>query len=263
VTVVSALELIDTLVADGRQEFTFEQAKATLGGSPSATANVLRRLGDKGLVDRLTRGRYAIRPIGSLGTSAASDDLAATVGAAFDGEVHRIAYLSVLSELGLLAHPVRTVFVACTRQVRRPTIGRRPLHVVIEQAETIHLEAEPVGRSWRSTLERALFESALRVDLTGSVERLAEAVANAAPETDPARIDRLADSFGTRGHAAERRLASLAHALVLPLGLDPKVGHRQPVIRLDPRDDHVEWIDSQYRVAWNTTIDELRAVVDN
>lgn len=257
------LELIDALLAQGRDEFTFEEAKAVLGVSPAATANALRRLGEKGLVDRLIRGHYAIRPLGSLGTSAATDNLSLSVGAAFEGREHRIAYLSALSELGLLSHPVRTVFVACTQQVRLPTVGRRPLRVVVERPETIQLEAEVVEQSWRSTLERALFESALRVDLVGGVERLVEAVANGSPEADSARIARLADAFGPRGRAAERRLASLAKALNLPLDFEPRVGRRQPVIRMDPHDDRVEWVDGAFRVAWNATVDELRAVVGN
>jgi predicted transcriptional regulator of viral defense system len=260
---VRQLELIDTLVAEGREAFTFEEAKTTLGASPAATANVLRRLREKGLIDRLTRGHYAIRPLGSLGTSAATDNLSLAVGAAFEGRQHRIAYLSALSELGLLGHPVHTVFVACVQQVRLRTVSHRPLRVVVERAETIHLEAESVGRSWRSTLERALFECALRVDLTGGAQRLAEAVAQGAPAAAPARLVRLAEAFGPRGLAALRRLASLARALELPLGLTPKVAARQPVIFLDPRNDHVEWIDDTYQVAWNFTVDELRAVVGN
>jgi predicted transcriptional regulator of viral defense system len=260
---VSQLELIDTLVAEGREAFTFEEAKATLGASPSATANALRRLSEKGLVDRLTRGHYAIRPLGSLGTSAATDDLSLAVGAAFEGRKHRIAYLSALSEHGLLSHPVRTVFVACTQHVRLRTISHRRLRVIIEREQTIHLEAETVGRSWRSTLERALFDCALRVDLTGSAERLAEAVANGAPYADSSRLARLAEAFGARGLAAERRLASVSRALGLPLALEPQVDPRQPVIRMDPGDGQVEWVDGTFRVAWNSTVDELRAVIGN
>jgi len=260
---VRQLELIDTFLATGREEFTFEEAKAALGRSPAATANALRQLNEKGLVDRLTRGHYAIRPLGSLGTSTATDDLPLAVGAAFEGRTHRIAYLSALSELGLLNHPVRTAFVACTHQVRIRTISRRPLRVIVERPETIHLEAERIGRSWRSTLERALFECALRVDLAGSVERLAEALASGVFEVDAARLVQLVGAFGARGLAAERRLCSLALALDLPLGLEPKVMPNQPVIRLDPRDDRVEWIDPTFRVAWHTTADELRAAVRN
>jgi predicted transcriptional regulator of viral defense system len=260
---VRQLELIDTLLAEGREAFTFKEAKSTLGASATATANALRRLNEKGLVDRLTRGHYAIRPLGSLGTSTTTDNLSLAVGAALEGRQHRIAYLSALSQLGLLGHPVRVVFVACTQQVRIRTVSRRPLRVIVERAETIHMEAETVGRSWQSTSERALFECALRVDLTGGVERLAEAVAKGAQDVNSARIVRLAEAFGARGLAAERRLASLAHALGLPLGLEPRVARRQAVIRMDPSDEHVEWVDGTFRVAWNSTVDELRAVVGN
>jgi predicted transcriptional regulator of viral defense system len=257
------LELIDSLVAEGKEEFSFEDARQTLGRSPTATANTLRRLQDNGLVDRLGRGHYAIRPLGSLHTSAATDDLALAVGATFGERAHRIAYMSALADLGLLSHPVRTITVACTKQVRVHAISRRPLRVVVEQAQTIHLEAEPLGRSWRSTLERALFECALRVDLTGGIERLAEALASSAPEADPARVSLLAKVFGPRGLAAERRLASLAHVLILPFNLAPTVGHRQPIIRLDPRTKHIAWVDGTFGVAWHLDPDELRAVAGN
>jgi predicted transcriptional regulator of viral defense system len=168
-----------------------------------------------------------------------------------------------LSDLGLLSHPVRTITVACTKQVRVPAIGRRPLRVVVERAETIHLGAEAVGRSWRSTLERSLIECALRIDLTGSVERLAEALANGASDADPARVALLAQAFGARGLAAERRLASVARALELPLRLPTAVDAGRPIVRLDSRDERVTWVDPTFRVAWNVSTDELRAVIGN
>jgi predicted transcriptional regulator of viral defense system len=257
------LELIDTLLSEGRGEFTFEDAKARLKVSNEATANFLARLINKGLIDKLARGHYSIRPLGALGTSLATEDLGVAVGAAFEGREHRIAYLSALSELGVLSHPVRTIYVACTKQVRFTTVSRRPLRLVVEKPETIHLEAEVVKNSWRSSLERALFECALRVDLIGGVERLVDAVASGSRDADSARIAHLTKHFGARGRAAERRLASLATALHLPLTLTPEVGKRQQMVRLDPRDDRVVWMDSRFRVAWNVTIDELQAVVGN
>ncbi|MDA8062442.1 MAG: type IV toxin-antitoxin system AbiEi family antitoxin domain-containing protein, partial [Actinomycetota bacterium] len=121
------LELIDSLAAEGKTQFSFDDARLALGRSPTATANTLRRLRENGLVDRLGRGRYAIRPLGSLHTSAATDDLALAVSATFTGREHRIAYLSALGELGLLSYPVRTITVACAKQVRAKFISRRPL----------------------------------------------------------------------------------------------------------------------------------------
>jgi predicted transcriptional regulator of viral defense system len=257
------LELVNELVADGRAEFTFQDAMGVLGASPSATANALRRLTQRGLVDRVIRGHYSVRPLGSLGTSAVSDDLALAVGAAFERRPHRIAYGSALSELGLLTHAVRTVFVACTKQVRFSTVSRRPLRVVIERPQTIHLEADVFERSWRSTLDRALLECAMRVDLVGGVERLAEALATGAREANSERITQLAKDFDARGLAAERRLASLARALEIPLAVNPTVKREQPTVRLDPRAEQTVWVDKTFNVAWNVSIEELRAVIEN
>jgi predicted transcriptional regulator of viral defense system len=255
------LDLVDQLVAEGRDEFTFRDAVAILGGSPTAVANTMNRLIEKGLVERVIRGRYAIRPLGSLGTSSAAEDVSLAVGTAFASHEHRIAYLSALDDLGVLTHPVRAIFVACTQQVHWDTIGGRPLRLIVERPATIHLEAEQVRHSWRSTLHRALFECAMRVDLTGSVERLAEVLAVSAGHIDKSGLTRLVRAFGPRGQAATRRLASLADALAVPFPLPLEVDKRRPVIHLDPRDDRVEWIDGRYRVAWNTTINELRAVI--
>ena len=258
-----SLDLVDALVASGREDFTFEEARFILGVPSPATAKVLRQLRHQGFVDRLSRSHYAVRPLGLLGTSATADDLPLAVAAAFDGHQHRIAYLSALGELGLLTHPARVVTVACTRQVRRDHLGGRPLRVVIERSTTIHLGAEAIGRSWRSGVERAVFECALRVDLVGGPEALASALERAASAIRPRRLAPLVKVFGPRGAAAERRLASLARALDLPLDLEPRVSPSRPIIRLDPQDDHIEWVDREMRVAWSTSVDEIRAVVEN
>lgn len=257
------LQLVNTLVADGRADFTFRDAVKLLGVSPTSAANSLSRLSESGLIDRVSRGHYAVRPLGSLGTSAVSDNLALAVGAAFGKRPHRIAYRSALSELGLLIHPVRTITVAYPQQVGFSKISGWPLRVVIERPETIHLGAEPLEHSWRSSLERALLESAMRIDLVGGVDRLAEALVSGSRDANPEIIHQLARALGGRGLAAERRLASLVSALKLPLALypEPHSAHRR--IRLDPGDEQVSWIDTDFGVAWNVPLEELRAEVEN
>ena len=47
------LDLIDNFVANGQNEFTFEEARELLGGSRGATSNALRRLTKNGLLDRV------------------------------------------------------------------------------------------------------------------------------------------------------------------------------------------------------------------
>ena len=76
----TALKLADDLVAAGMVFFTFDEAMRHLGRSPSATANLLRRMIDAGLIDRVRRGRYVVRDLGVLGTRAAVEDVALAVG---------------------------------------------------------------------------------------------------------------------------------------------------------------------------------------
>ena len=97
----------------------------------------------------------------------------------------------------------------------------------------------------------------------GGPEALASALERAASGIRPRGLAPLVKAFGPRGAAAERRLASLARALDLSLDLEPRVSPSRPIIRLDPQDDHIEWIDREMRVAWSTSVDEIRAVVEN
>jgi predicted transcriptional regulator of viral defense system len=124
----TALQLVDDLVAEGKTHFTFSEVVPRTGRSPSATANLLRRMAAAGLVDRVRRGHYVVRQIGVLGTRAAAEDIAIAVAAAFSGYVHRIAYRSALDEHELLTHPVRTIYVGTPKRMRVQSLSGRPLH---------------------------------------------------------------------------------------------------------------------------------------
>ena len=56
-----------------------------MGMSPQATSNLLTRLTEVGLVDRVAVGRYAKRQIGTLGTTALWDDLGSAVATVLIG----------------------------------------------------------------------------------------------------------------------------------------------------------------------------------
>ena len=53
--------------------------------SKTATANLLKRMQTASLIDRVRRGHYAVRQLGVLGTPAAAEDVALSVGAALKG----------------------------------------------------------------------------------------------------------------------------------------------------------------------------------
>lgn len=95
------LQLLDRFSGEGRTAFTTAQVREALALSPQATSNLLARLIRAGLVDRVSGGRYAIRPLGALGTAAAWDDLGSAVAALFAGRPHRISFLTALDHHGL------------------------------------------------------------------------------------------------------------------------------------------------------------------
>ena len=172
-----SLRLLDKLASEGRTAFTASEIQDALELSPQATSNVLGRLVEAGLVDRVTSGRYAIRQIGTLGTAAVWDDLGSAVAAVFAGHPHRIGYLTALDHHGLLIRPVRAIQVASAYRPRAKALAGRALRVIRENPLTILVGTEPLGPSRVATIERALLDAASRPRLVSGAWRVAEALA--------------------------------------------------------------------------------------
>lgn len=255
------LSLANELVAAGRPIFTFGEVQKHLGKSKTATANLLKRMEKDGLVDRVRRGHYVVRQLGVLGTPAAAEDIALSVGAALHAVSHRIAYRSALCEHDLVVHPSRSIQVAAERRIRTRTLSGRPLQVVVETSEMLEIGSMPWGVSYISDRHRAVLDAAQRPRLVGGVEVLAETLAMAAHELNAETLMDYAHRLGWA--AALRRLGSLADALeleslqgllrpikpiVADLDLEPGIGER------------MVWRDSRWRVRWPRSVDELTAV---
>lgn len=257
----AGLRLLDDLVADDVTSFTFSEAVRRSGRSPTATSNLLRRMQAKGLVERVRRGRYAIRRLGVLGTSTAAEGVALAVGAAFSGRPHRIGYRSALDEHDLVTHPARTIQVALAGRTRASAISSRPLRVVMEPPEAIGVGASRLGESHVSDLERSLLDAAARPDLAGGAATLAEAVVAAGSSADPQRLTEYAERLSWA--AALRRIGSLADALEVR-GLANRLRPLSPPtgdLDLDPStDEETCWRDPRWRVRWSQTPAELESV---
>jgi len=256
------LEIVDELAAAGKETFETRDVQRLTGGSPQATTNLLSRLVERGLVDRVARGRYALRPLGALGTRAASEDVALAVAAAFGRRPHRIAYRSALDHHGLLEHPSREITVALDRPTSAERISGRQLRVVVETATRIDLGAIPAGHGAQvSSVERVLLETAGRPELAGGGSAVAAALAAARP--DPEELVRLGRALGTR--AGLQRIGSIASALGLDElsdALEPHA-HRLNWTVLDPDVDEteIEWRDQTWRVVWPYSVEELDETV--
>ena len=245
------LKPLDDRLAVGKTTLTNRELREELEISPSAASNLLARWRRAGLVDRVARGRYAIRQIGLLGTRASSEDVALAVAALVEGRDHRIAYHSALDFHGLLTRPVRTVQIASPHRFSSTVISGRPLEVVFERADTVGLGVEPADYgAVVSNLERTLVDAAARPDLVGGYFPLAEALAGSSP--DPVRLLDLAEQLGAG--PALRRIGSLADRLEIA-GL---AGELKPLatprwdLDLDPglRAEGGAFRDSVWRIRW-------------
>jgi predicted transcriptional regulator of viral defense system len=259
------LKMLDDLVSAGKLTFKTNEVERILDVSPQAASNLLTRLVTAGLVDRVKRGHYAMRPIGALGTHAASEDIALAVGAAFSDRRHRIAYRSALDHHGLLQHPVREITVATDLRTTLPNLSGWPLRLVLEKPERVTIGALDAAHGARvSSIERALLECAARPELAGGIEVVATALADA--DVDTAALKDLAHTLNLR--AALHRLGSLADALQI----DDVASHLEPLaawgrmVDLDPRAEHDgedAWRHRKWGVAWPFSLKELQATVRN
>ena len=258
-----SLQMLDRLVAAGRETFTSAEAGEILDLSPQATSNLLTRLVNQGLVDRVTRGHYVIRPIGRLGTSAAAEETALAVAAVFSGRPHRIGYRSALAHHGLLVRPTRIIQVACSDLVRISHLSGRPLQVINERSSIVDVGAVDAGHGARvSNVERALIDGARRVDLVGGLDVLSESLEMAAGNLD---VQLIRDSAGKLdASAALRRLASVARVLDLDDLADQLVDNVElgaSQLRADPTvKNPTQWTDPATGVVWSSTdLDTVRS----
>lgn len=253
-----ALKLLDLFASEGRTAFSSADVRHELGTSPQATSNLLTRWTMVGLVDRLAAGRYALRQIGALGTSAVWDDLGSAVAAVFAGRPHRIGFLTALDHHGLLVRPARPVQVASPYRPREKALSGRPLRVVREGGSTVLIGTEPLGPSRIATVERALLDVASRPALAGGAARLAEALAAADGVVGLRDLAR-----DINADPAYRRVGSLATTLSLPVGRDLEPPEWRTLIELDRKARGEDgWVDKTWGVAWPYAASDLQAVVD-
>lgn len=246
----NVLDLLDDLAAQERGGITTAEVRQRLDISEQSASNLMTRLVDAGFLDRVARGVFAPRPLGQLGTRAASEDIVLAVAAAFADEPHRIAFRSALDHHELLMHPARTVQVALPRRVKLERLSGRRFQAIHEPTRTIATGNEEVALGAEvSCVERALLESAARPALVGGWTVVASALTRA--RIDPTKLTELAHELDAG--PALRRLGSLGEALgrnQFADGIPPPAGDAR-VLPLDPRAPSEDpWTDERWRVMW-------------
>jgi predicted transcriptional regulator of viral defense system len=254
------LDIINKL-AQRSETFTFADFATIHGGPSPAAANALRGLVRKGIVDRVSRGAYVIRPIGRLGTAAGTEDIALVVGARFADGPHRIAYSTALDIHGLLTRPLNNIQLATVGLVEMAGLGGRPFHSIVEAAVTIHIGAIDAGHNARvSDIERSMIDAARRIGLVGGVSVLGDALSRLAPnDYNPDLVVDYASKLQAPGPL--RRLGSIARATGHNALADATAAARRHRHRIgvDPRvSTEPGWVDPEFKVVWaQEQLDEL------
>lgn len=250
------LNLLDDQVRRGRSDITTREVRTKLGLSASSTSNLLTRMVEEGLLDRVTYGHYVVRPLGSLKTSAAAEDMALAVGAAFHTRLHRIAYRSALAYHELITQPVRVIQVAIANKASTRSLSGRTLDLILESTRTIHVGAIDAGHGASvSDVERALLDAARRNDLIGELPVVAEALEAA---SDSINIDQLIE-YAERLDLvyALRRLGSIANLRnVQSVREDLRGVHDDSwgPLPADPRaTSPIVWRDPEWGIEWSST----------
>jgi predicted transcriptional regulator of viral defense system len=257
----AGLKLLDEFVSDGRAQFTSADAAVHLGRSAAATGNLLARLVRDGLLDRVRRGHYAIRQLGTLGTTAAAENVLLSVAAGFGDVRHRVGYRTALDQLDLLAHPSRSIQVALAKPTRSETLSGRRLTIVQEPEAALEVGAKKQDGVFISNLERSLLDAAARPELVGGIAVLAEALGASSKDVDADRLTSYARvlSWGP----ALRRISSLADTLHIA-GL---AGRLEPLtkpssdIDLEPGHEASSYRDAKWWVRWDHSPSELQNVL--
>jgi predicted transcriptional regulator of viral defense system len=259
---ISGLNFLDEFVSAGVTQFTSAEAALRLGRSAAATGNLLARLVRDGLLDRVRRGHYAIRQLGTLGTSAAAESVLLSVAAGFRDVRHRVAYRTALDQLDLLAHPSRSIQVALAKPTRSETLSGRRLIVVQEPAAALEVGARKQDGVFISDLERSLLDAAARPELVGGIAVLAEALGAASSKgVDAEKLTKYARALSWG--PALRRIGSLADTLRIA-GLS---GQLAPLakpssdIDLEPGHKESSYRDAKWWVRWDHSPSELQNVV--
>lgn len=259
---LNGLKLLDEFVSEGVIQFTSAEAAVRLGRSAAATGNLLGRLVRDGLLDRVRRGHYAIRQLGTLGTTAAAESVLLSVAAGFRDVRHRVAYRTALDQLDLLAHPSRSIQVALAKPTRSESLSGRRLIVVQEPELAINVGARQQDGVLISDLERSLLDAAARPELVGGIAVLAEALGVASSKGVDA--EKLTDYARTLSWGpALRRIGSLVDTLHIA-GL---AGRLAPLtkpssdIDLEPGQEKTFYRDTKWWVRWDQAPSQLQNVV--
>jgi len=203
--------------------FGVEEVRALTGWKGSRAHNTLHSLGNKGLVTRIKRGRYAL-------TELVSDRLfeiaTETVKPSY------ISFWTALAHYGLTEQQPALVQLVSVRQSKGFRIGRHRVHLTTWRPERFYGYRKE-GRFVIAEIEKALVDSLYQPDKCGGMEEYAKCLGSSWERLDKGLFLDYVLRFGNRS------MVSRAGYLAELLGLDGVSEGLRPhaatgYVKLDP-----------------------------
>lgn len=214
-------EAFELLAEDGRQFFTTQELAEFLGVTRARAQQIAARMARAGRVRRLKRGTYLLVPPDAWrDPQGLPGNWYAAAEAIAGAEPHFLAYYTAMEIHGMTQHPLRTVFIATTRQrqnVHAHGVNFRFVTVADRRFfGWTELNVE-FGQEVRvADLERTFLDCVDRFDLCGGIEEVFRGFARRHTELNADRLLRYLREL--REPALTKRLGFLLEA----------VGHGDP-----------------------------------
>lgn len=222
-------EFLTTFSAYGKRVFTYQHA-ADYWQSKVAATNTLGRLVQKGWLQRLERGLYMIIPL-EAGPERLWSENALVLGSSLISP-GAVAYWSALRFWNMTEQIPRVQFIQTTKRKKAITIQGvefKFIHVAERYyfgISTRKIEDIPITVTDR---EKTIIDSASRLDLSGGIIQLAQAVKSSLNSIDWEKLDRYLVQWG--GGVVAKRLGYLVETLSLSIpDRDAKLTHWQEMI---------------------------------
>jgi predicted transcriptional regulator of viral defense system len=215
-------DVIARLAGDGQEAFTLADLRARFNLTAPQAQQLAYRLARNNLVRRVKRGLYAIlEPADWHGGPGLGVDRYWAAAYAVRGEAYYLAYYTAMELHEMLQHPLRTVFVAVTKQHRPLTFGTARVRFVTLAAGKFFGEEDRRTAQGHivkvAQLERTVLDCADRPDLCGGIEEVFQGLVRRRGDLDPDRLLRFV-------HRLDKPVVTKRLGLLLELaGGDPEL----------------------------------------
>ena len=215
-------DIIARLAAEGVEAFTLADLQQRFDLTPKQAGGLAYRLTRQNLVRRLKRGLYAIlEPADWHGGPGLGVDRYWAAANAVRGEPYFLAYYTAMELHDMLQHPLRTVFVAVTKQHRPLTFGTVHMQFVTLAAGKFFGEEDRRTAQGHvvkvAELERTFLDCADRPELCGGIEEVFRGFVRRRADLDVDRLLRFV-------HRLDKPVVTKRLGLLLELaGGDPEL----------------------------------------